>query len=226
MAFLQSDFVLNLRRHGFKNLIILIVILGIVSALFFVLYFVQFHHGLSNESSRWADFGQYISGVFTLTISLINLLVIVYFAYTTSKNEQHRWETQLRNENFKDLLIEFRKVNDKISTGLSIQHLWEYLEATDLNNYFYLWMQEKETLKKLQVELIASLKNLYGSMSFVGQPEPSNNLELEDCKKKYLELKSDITIFLSGKIMHNDIAVNQVVKKYFEPQKPKPSPTT
>jgi len=214
MAFLQSDFVLNLRRHGFKNLVILIVVLGIISVLFFVLYFVQFHHGLSSESSRWADFGQYISGVFTLTISLINLLVIVYFAYTTSKNEQHRWETQLRNENFKDLLAELRKVNDTSPSATTIRNLTEYLESTDLNNYFYLWMQEKNVLKKMQEKLIDNLEDLYNSISLVGMPIPDGQLEFGICKNRYLLLKADLTMFLSGKIMHNDVVVNEIIKKY------------
>ncbi|MEG1861217.1 MAG: hypothetical protein RRY07_07160 [Bacteroidaceae bacterium] len=40
-----------------------------------IAYFVVFHNGLNNDSSKWGDFGSYLSGCFSIITSIILLIV-------------------------------------------------------------------------------------------------------------------------------------------------------
>ena len=212
-TYLEWGFIRWVRRNGFKILIFVCFLLILLAICLLGLYFYHFNGSFSKDSNDWSNFGQYISGVFSIVLSLMNLVILIYVAYKGSKSEQHRWETDLRNVNFKDLLKELGKVNQNTNSGIPIKNLKDYLEITDLNNYYYLGGTEEETLNILQLRMIKSLDSVFKSINF-GDITDSNSGTFEDHKEYFLALKSDLIKLLGGKIMNRHILVNSVVRKY------------
>jgi hypothetical protein len=201
-----------IRRNGVRFLIGIISVLILIAAGLLEEYFRNFHHGYSTNSNDWSNFGQYISGVFSIALSFINLLILIYVAYTAAKGDQDRWETDLRIANFKELLQELGKINTKTTSGTKVTDLKGYLEITDLNNYYYLSGREEAALKKIQYTLIEKLGVTYKSLNPITElrTKKSFNGNLLEC----LELKEDMTKMLGSIILRRVKTYKLIVDKY------------
>ena len=211
----ELQIIILIRKNGLRFLIATIPALVFIALVLLIEYFIHFHNGFSNNSEDWSNFGQFISGVFSIVLSFINLLILIYIAYTASKGDQHRWETDLRIANFKDLLKEIGKVNAQTTSGVDISNLKEFLEVTDLNNYYYLEGKEEIALQTIQEKLIKTLDDLFNSIIDSSLDiEKNGKKEFEENKSDFIEMKKDLIKMLGCKIMKREKDVKIIVDKY------------
>jgi hypothetical protein len=190
------------------NRAILLICLAITFFLV-ILYVYEFHDKLSDKNSSWGEFGDFIGGTLGPILSFANLFLFLILTYKVSDDDQHRWITQIRIENYKDLLKKlylirvdtYQNINDIVSAKSE-------LEVADLNNYFFLEATEKDILDKLQFHLFTSsteIKNALNKLSGTHESEYANQDKkaLEEAKtsfEKFSTLKKDLIDFL-GNIM-------------------------
>lgn len=78
----------------------LMVLVGVLVA-----YFYQFHNGLSPSSSDWGNFADYVCGLLTPLLALLNIIVFIDLTKSIEKN-------RLAAERFKDSEQEIRHLRD------------------------------------------------------------------------------------------------------------------
>jgi hypothetical protein len=210
--FAELPFIQRLRRNGAWYFIICISVLILVALALLGEYFIHFHHGFSTNSGDWSNFGQYIYGIFGIVLSFINLLILSYIAYNGAKGDQHRWETDLRIANFKELLQELGKVDVKTTSGSKITDLKDYLEITDLNNYYYLSGREEIALKIIQDTLIEKLDITFKSKNAV--TEIRTKKSFNENLIESLDIKKDLIKMLGSIIMRREKDYKLLVDKY------------
>jgi hypothetical protein len=204
-----------IRKNGIRFLVILCSILIFIGVFLLEEYFRNFHHGYSKDSNDWANFGQYISGVFSIVLSFLNLLILIYIAYTGYKGDQHRWETDLRIGNFKELVKELGKVNSKKNSSESIIELKEYLEITDLNNYYYLTGESETVLGIIQNKLVRCLSEAY-DLIINSNPNVTNinQKKIDQHLDDFFKAKNDLIKMLGSIIMRRKAENQKIVNEY------------
>lgn len=112
-----------------------IITIAVSVSIVVVLYFYQFHNGLSNNAGDWANFGDYLNGVLTPILTIINIWVFVKLTQVISKSEQNQKEAELSYQK-KLLLMQLRQNEfDKFSTILNNALV---IKSEDIkNNYLY-----------------------------------------------------------------------------------------
>ena len=118
------------------------VAIASVVAFTFGLYFYTFHGRISDDSSVWSNFGNYINGLLTPLLTIINIAVFIELTIAIYQLEEQRSEKALENER-EVLLMQLRK--QEIDTFIqqmnrlnnyssreehieSVQQIWYYLQ--------------------------------------------------------------------------------------------------
>ena len=94
-----------------------IIILSITIVL--SLYFYMFHNGLSSNSTSWSEFGDYINGVLTPILTILNIYVFVKLTNSISERDSVRSEREMSYQK-QIVLMQFRK--DEIDSFLKIMN--------------------------------------------------------------------------------------------------------
>ena len=90
------------------EIILLYSAMAIFIAFVLFLYFHMFHGALSDDSYIWANFGNYINGLLTPFLTIVNIIVFVKLTMTIDKTEEQRSAKALETEK-QLLLLQLRK---------------------------------------------------------------------------------------------------------------------
>ncbi|MFM2345068.1 MAG: hypothetical protein RLZZ210_1681, partial [Pseudomonadota bacterium] len=85
------------------SLYIIAVMLILIPIIF---YIYNFSYGISNKTSDWANFGTFLSGIYTPILSILTLLLL-YKQYIVQRNLNIYQENQKYLDNFRDTLHMF-----------------------------------------------------------------------------------------------------------------------
>lgn len=97
-----------------KSWIIFIIVISIISTLSF--YFFQFDKGLSLSNSDWGSFGDYINGVLSPILTIVNIWVFIRLTEVINASDKKQKEAELSHQK-KLLLIQLRQNEyDKFSS--------------------------------------------------------------------------------------------------------------
>lgn len=66
--------------------------IALVIALTFGIYFFTFHGSISDDSNVWSNFGNYINGLLTPLLTIINIAVFIELTIAISQLEEQRSE--------------------------------------------------------------------------------------------------------------------------------------
>ena len=80
----------------------------ILVALTFFIYFWKFHGELSDDSYIWSNFGNYINGLLSPLLTIINIVVFIELTIAISQMEEQRSKQAIENEK-QLLLMQLRK---------------------------------------------------------------------------------------------------------------------
>lgn len=89
-----------------KSQKIFLGILGFVIIASLSLYFITFHGSISNETTDWIAFGNFIAGIATL----INVAVFVWLTLSISKSDENSREKDRKNQ--KDIIVSQLRYDD------------------------------------------------------------------------------------------------------------------
>lgn len=81
-----------------KRIYVYYVAILIVVVATFGLYFFTFHGNISNDSYAWGNFGNYINGLLTPLLTIINIAVFIDLTIAITNLEEQRSERALENE--------------------------------------------------------------------------------------------------------------------------------
>lgn len=81
----------------------LITTIVIIPMIFFGIYFLKFHWGLSNINSEWGDFGDYLAGTIGICFTLIGV-ALMYFTFYEQRKQQFENAFQQYISNYYGLL--------------------------------------------------------------------------------------------------------------------------
>lgn len=109
-------------------------IMALITIVMLLLYFFQFHEGLSQSQSDWGDFASFIAGILSPTLALMNIIVFIDLTKSIERNRliaDESKETEIKKRHYDE--IEHQKLmalfNLRVQT---IQNLDLTLERTFL----------------------------------------------------------------------------------------------
>lgn len=159
-----------------KNIIVTLIIgfFIIISPIILILY--KFHnHNISSEMIDWANLGNYLSGTVEITISIVNLVLLVILSLYVAKLDMHRHFNEFKYASYIKLCEKFDKVED---TSKSYTDLLEFLESFVSRNSFTYSKKDYILLKQNTNELIEAIKEI---IKYLKNREIA--IEKGDCKE-------------------------------------------
>lgn len=158
-----------------KGWIIFIIFISIISTLSF--YFFQFNNGLSLSNSDWGSFGDYLNGVLTPILTIINIWVFIRLTEAIDSSEKKQKADELSHRK-KLLLIQLRQnelekfssiVNDRIiytpedETGFLVYQAHSFLDyfVETKSNLFPIMKTPKFNI--VHLDLKVALTNYLGT---------------------------------------------------------------
>ena len=148
------------------------VAIAFVVAFTFGLYFYTFHGRISDDSSVWSNFGNYINGLLTPLLTIINIAVFIELTIAIYQLEEQRSEKALENER-EVLLMQLRK--QEIDTFIqqmnrlnnyssreehieSVQQIWYYLQDFEKTGLKYFKFEEgvfaDQLVRRLSISIL------------------------------------------------------------------------
>lgn len=134
-----------MKRENITKLKIVLLYFAIIIFVAFALglYFHMFHGELSDDSYIWANFGNYINGLLTPFLTIVNIIVFIRLTMAIDNMEEQRSakaiETekqlllmQLRKQEIDTLVEQLYKIDnyDPLKNGIdSLRHVVVYLHA-------------------------------------------------------------------------------------------------
>lgn len=148
------------------------VAIALVVAFTFGLYFYTFHGRISDDSYVWSNFGNYINGLLTPLLTIINIAVFIELTIAIYQLEEQRSEKALENER-EVLLMQLRK--QEIDTFIqqmnrlnnyssreehieSVQQIWYYLQDFEKTGLKYFKFEEgvfaDQLVRRLSISIL------------------------------------------------------------------------
>jgi len=156
-----------------KNIIVTLIIgfCVIISPIILILY--KFHnHNISSEMIDWADFGNYLSGTVGITISIVNLVLLVILSLYVAKLDMHRHFNEFRYASYIKLC---EKIDSLEETSKSYTDFIEFIESFISRNSFSYSKDDYSVITSTSKELISSIKPI---IKILREREIKNKKEL------------------------------------------------
>ena len=154
-----------MKRENIAKLKIILLYLAIIIFVAFALglYFHMFHGELSDDSYIWANFGNYINGLLTPFLTIVNIIVFIKLTMAIDNMEEQRSakaiETekqlllmQLRKQEIDTLVEHLYKIDnyDPLKNGIdSLRHVVVYLHAFKDTGLKYFELKNKAHVELL-----------------------------------------------------------------------------
>lgn len=139
-SFIKSA--LNLNRKCYRKLLQIIMKFSSLLLLFafcfpLCIYFIQFHNGFSDDYQVWSAFGDYISGVYSVVLTILMF-------YLANKIDKINEKKNDRKNAIKEL---YHYVIELSSRGISIDKANEFQLCVNKNQLFLLQADYEELMK-------------------------------------------------------------------------------
>lgn len=95
------------KRTEWKLVLVAVLVVVILSSVPLAVYFLNFNGALSDDSSKWADFGSYMSGTTGSLLSTLSVLALVYTLFKTSNDNRITHELTLKSIEKAELQVKF-----------------------------------------------------------------------------------------------------------------------
>lgn len=185
-----------------------------------ILYINVFGGELSQDHSRWSEFGSAMGGIYSPIVALLTLAVLVVQLYIQRKMHVHEIEQSYLQHARPDIDFYISKLEDVLSSSLN-EH--STLRSVILNNFnaYDMTGVDSSNMKSLAFEvnkLQPDLFNIWDAIYpiFMGlskQNSPMCNAMLKSAQKKLIVLLGfDICVALDN--YHKMISDNQLEFKY------------
>ena len=130
-------------KNMMRNVLVCIILVSLCVIAF---YLYVFHDGLSEDSSVWSNFGDYINGVLTPILTAINIYVFIKMTIAISNLEERRTKNALAFEDAR-LEKEMRHEKELLMMQLRKQEIDTFVNQT---NRIYEYSSKEKRIEALQ----------------------------------------------------------------------------
>lgn len=131
-----EDYILDQKekRIDWKLISSIVAVIIIVSSIPAALYFFNFTGALSGDSSKWADFGSYMSGTTGSLMSTLSVLALVYTLFKTSRDNRITHELTLKSIEKSALQVKF--MDREFKTNLLRSYVSNFNQSLSQKDFF------------------------------------------------------------------------------------------
>lgn len=158
--------------------------IALVVALTFGIYFFTFHGSISDDSNVWSNFGNYINGLLTPLLTIINIAVFIELTIAISQLEEQRSEKalekeqelllmQLRKQEIDTFIQQMNRLNNYSSRKEhieSVQQIWYYLQDFEKTGLKYFKFDEgvfaDHLIRRLSISILQYKSDLEENKEF------------------------------------------------------------
>lgn len=158
--------------------------IALVIALTFGIYFFTFHGSISDDSNVWSNFGNYINGLLTPLLTIINIAVFIELTIAISQLEEQRSEKalekeqelllmQLRKQEIDTFIQQMNRLNNYSSRKEhieSVQQIWYYLQDFEKTGLKYFKFDEgvfaDHLIRRLSISILQYKSDLEENKEF------------------------------------------------------------
>ena len=158
--------------------------IALVVALTFGIYFFTFHGSISDDSNVWSNFGNYINGLLTPLLTIINIAVFIELTIAISQLEEQRSEKalekeqelllmQLRKQEIDTFIQQMNRLNNYSSRKEhieSVQQIWYYLQDFEKTGLKYFKFDEgvlaDHLIRRLSISILKYKSDLEENKEF------------------------------------------------------------
>lgn len=178
-----------------KGWIIFIIFISIILTLSF--YFFQFNNGLSLSNSNWGSFGDYLNGVLSPILTIVNIWVFIRLTEVINSSDKKQKSEELSLQK-KLLLIQLRQnelekfssiVNDRIIYNPEDKSGFLVYQAKSFLDYFVETKTNLFPIMRTPKFNIVYLDLKVALTNYIGTFDPVIPTEREELCKIMLELR-------------------------------------
>lgn len=158
--------------------------IALVVAFTFGIYFFTFHGSISDDSNVWSNFGNYINGLLTPLLTIINIAVFIELTIAISQLEEQRSEKalekeqelllmQLRKQEIDTFIQQMNRLNNYSSRKEhieSVQQIWYYLQDFEKTGLKYFKFDEgvfaDHLIRRLSISILQYKSDLEENKEF------------------------------------------------------------
>lgn len=158
--------------------------IALVVALTFGIYFFTFDGSISDDSYVWSNFGNYINGLLTPLLTIINIAVFIELTIAISQLEEQRSEKalekeqelllmQLRKQEIDTFIQQMNRLNNYSSRKEhieSVQQIWYYLQDFEKTGLKYFKFDEgvfaDHLIRRLSISILQYKSDLEENKEF------------------------------------------------------------
>ncbi|MFJ5399267.1 hypothetical protein [Pectobacterium sp. CHL-2024] len=108
-----------------KKTIISIVSALVILAVPIILYVLNMSGEFSQKNDDWGYFGSYIGGVYSVILSFLSLIAILYFNYESRKINKEQMSILSSEQFTREFTLLLRELNSAIDKKNNRRHQWQ-----------------------------------------------------------------------------------------------------